>query len=387
MLTVPGAPSAFNESEEVIATCFQKQSSISDETTNSSFGVGLWRTSDLPNQIKFRSPPDSPTKDIALSPDGKWLATGSWDGLINLMRTSGRGTTIEIHGPKEDLENRPTTLSLSFSFDSRFLLTVQRNRPARIWEIASQRVVAEMGSSQDWPWMGMFLPNEPVALFYDSGEFIRWDWKANKSTRLEISPPIDVRGGAVSFAPDGKALAWASKDGQQGLVDTESGRHIWSQYVAAYLIGTPTISFSSNSARFLTVSSVGTHVQETKDGKTIGRFGNQEDLVWPASLSMDGSRLVHSSPGGLWMIFDLDHGRELLRIGGRKSLAAMSLFSNDGRILVTANRFDTVIRPAFPWHEEDYPGDSSSSLGDRIEMHKRQFWRDWLGDEYPLQSQ
>jgi hypothetical protein len=51
-------------------------------------------------------------------------------------------------------------------------------------------------------------------------------------------------------------------------------------------------------------------------------------------------------------------------------------FSRDGRqIIVATSKRDLKVYEAFPWKEEDYPGDASMPLEDRIELYKREYWK------------
>jgi WD40 repeat protein len=72
-----------------------------------------------------------------LSPDGRWFATGSWDGMIRVheVRT---GAAVG-----EPMSHRAMITGLRFSPDGRHLFAVSFGDAARLWDVTSGRAVRD----------------------------------------------------------------------------------------------------------------------------------------------------------------------------------------------------------------------------------------------------
>ena len=46
---------------------------------------------------------------------------------------------------------------------------------------------------------------------------------------------------------------------------------------------------------------------------------------------------------------------------------------------VYGSHYTLTLLSAFPWKDEDYPGDPSMPLEERIELYKREYWKTRLG--------
>jgi WD40 repeat protein len=92
------------------------------------------------------------------------------------------------------------------------------------------------------------------------------------------------------------------------------------------------------------------------------------------SFSPDGKRLITVTRGERTRIWDVETGRELLTFSYASNQYAFARFSPCGRMVALTEGHNAVIIPSFPWKEEDYPGDETMSLEDRIELYKREFW-------------
>lgn len=130
------------------------------------------------------------------------------------------------------------------------------------------------------------------------------------------------------------------------------------------------------------------------DGKAVRIWNLQKSMQLQTvirSPTLSGVQCICFSPDsrrlatGMWnektRIWDTETGRELLAIerdekGAHEQVLTVA-FSPDGRFLVTrALRGPIRFWPTFSWKEEDYPGDETMSLTDRIELYKRAHWKE-----------
>src|SRR5262249_45866459 len=113
---------------------------------------------DLATGAARRLPPH-PTAitTIAVSPDGKWVASGSVDGLVRLSPIAG--------GDGRALHNHDGRISdLKFSRDGRWLLSLAGERTAlRLWQVDGDATRALAIPSN---WVSLDLsPDDALAVF------------------------------------------------------------------------------------------------------------------------------------------------------------------------------------------------------------------------------
>jgi len=160
---------------------------------------------------------------VAVSPDGKRIATASADGFIRVWDAA---TFRPLH---ETLGHTAAVRSLELSPDGRTLLTVGADRTARVWDLATGRERRAFA-----------LLAGPHAAFTPDGAAIRIPTAERVLVRdlvtgLEITSPAPrgepsqagviewLRGaGAVAASPDGRTVALGRRDGRIELLETAS---------------------------------------------------------------------------------------------------------------------------------------------------------------------
>ena len=128
-------------------------------------GAWVWHR-DRPRAVVPLRPHDD-CRSIAVSPDGKWVATGAWTRFGLKVWDAASGELVQTFLPDRD-----ATVPY-FSPDGRWLV----NRNGESWRVG--------------------------------------DWSAG---------PKHPGGGAVAFAPDGRLAAWSGGKGYVPLIDPDTGR-------------------------------------------------------------------------------------------------------------------------------------------------------------------
>ncbi len=185
------------------------------------------------------------TNAAALSPDGKYLATGSYDNTAILWEVSSGDSIMSFKG-----HNRCVN-SVSFSPDGKYLATGSNDDTAILWEVSS-------------------------------GDTIR-------SFKGHIN---DVN--SVSFSPDGKYLATGSYDNTAILWEVSSGDSIMS--FNGHSNGVNSVSFSLDGKYLATGSSDNTAILwEVLSGDSIMSFKGHNRGVTSVSFSPDGKYVITNS--------------------------------------------------------------------------------------------
>src|SRR5262249_54511248 len=174
---------------------------------------------------------------VAFSPDGKLLATGAWDeeGVLDGARVKlwdgGRVKLWDATNgrPKAALPGKHggRVVALSFSADSRRLVSVDSHSVSRVWDVAKEEKLAEF-KGHAWPVRAAAL--SPDGRMLATGEFAAivkvinlWHVDAGKHHLSIKADETSVR--CLVFSPDGKVLA-SGHDRIVKLWDVKTGKEL-----------------------------------------------------------------------------------------------------------------------------------------------------------------
>jgi WD40 repeat protein len=238
---------------------------------------------------------------VALSPNGKTLATNAWtDGTIKLWNTS---TGSQITKLTDGLPSDQAINSLAFSPNGRILASGDgpfgdKSHSVRLWDVTSGRslrvlkgLAAEVNSvviSPDGKMVAGCAIKDIKIWDIVSGQEIR----TISATSSGASDPYVHR---IAFSPDGRTIAAAMARGGIQLWDVASGNEV-------ITLGHPDVEYADALAF-------------SPDGKTIA-----------------------GATEGMLKIWDAASGSELHSIRAHSGYLQALAFSNDGRRLVTGGR-------------------------------------------------
>ena len=160
---------------------------------------------------------------VALTPDSRWLATGSPGNAVRIWDTAdGRALVAIFLGQRLDSFAASDGVDgLTFSPDGRWLATASTDKTARIWDAATGQpilkvthggAVSAVAFSPDSRWLATASTDKTARI---------WD-AATGQPILKVT-----HGGAVSavaFSPDGRWLATASTDKTARIWDAATGQ-------------------------------------------------------------------------------------------------------------------------------------------------------------------
>ena len=270
---------------------------------------------------------------VRFSSNGKLVATAGTDGVslvadLEPPRRGGPCPTVKLVGHTGSVN------SAAFASDGRYVITVSDDHTGRLWDAKSGRLISKL--------LGQQGPLTDVAVSPD-GQFAATA-SADGSTRiwqLDSAPPRRTLSGArAAVAPVGsRVLTWSDTDAS--LWDIDSGQPI------AKLAGpTDKISealFSRDGSLLMTIDGgAAVHVWNPADGKLLHEFRADTVPLSHGAFSRDARRIAVASNTGLVRIWDLETEKLQAELRGHSKAVNSLMFNDDGRRLVTASDDGTV---------------------------------------------
>jgi WD40 repeat protein len=181
---------------------------------------------------------------VAIAPDGHYLATIGWEGAY--------ATVWELSTRKWiALLPQPEGRSVAFSPDSRLLLTGAGDGYARVWDVEKQELIRRFQVDGFEAMSVAFAPDGQVVVTgSDTGIVQLWDMATRKELRRFVGHNAAIR--SVVLSPDDKYVLTASEDQTARLWDIQTGAEL--RRFVGHSGAVLTASFSPNGSYVLTGS-------------------------------------------------------------------------------------------------------------------------------------
>ena len=138
-------------------------------------------------------------RNLAVSPDGLWLATGSHGkngAQVWSLRDAKKVAHLAVEG----------TVGVLFSPDGKWLMT--KYSPCRLWPVGSWSEARQIGGTGH-----CFSPDGGMLAVQDAGRIIRLVETETGRTLAQLESPDLCEVGSAVFTPDGSRLVVTTSDG------------------------------------------------------------------------------------------------------------------------------------------------------------------------------
>lgn len=280
----------------------------------------------------------SEVTSLALSPDGKLLATG--------MGSSTRGTPLKIWDVAKaellaalECHDGRQVSGLAFSPDGKLLASAGHDKTVRLWNMEDKREIAILTEHEWEVWTVAFSRDgNRLATGGSDGTAKIWDVEARRVLETHKAHRNDVR--AVAFSRDGKLLLTAGTDQLAYLWDLEKKDRVTTLRAHVPLQGALAFSPDGNTfampgvdktvwVREVTEAVVPTIIDTVKHAKSL-------------AFSVDGAILAIGSGDGMLELYDLKTRKPLAELKGHRQIICGLVFSRGDRTLFSGSSDGTV---------------------------------------------
>jgi eukaryotic-like serine/threonine-protein kinase len=218
--------------------------------------------------------------ELVVSPDGKWVASGSADGLVQLSPT-GPGESRALRG------HEGAVYGLAFSRDSRWLLSIASDRTAaRLWQVDGDATRTLVGPSNLSS--GDLSPDGSLVVFSHHDGAVTL-WSAATGEQVRVLGRHVGEASRAAFSPDGRWIVSVGDDGNVFVTEVATGAQ---RTLLGYAGSITSLAFAPDSTLIATGGADGEVRLWQIDGDEERILGRHAGSVSYLAFSPDGRRLV-----------------------------------------------------------------------------------------------
>ncbi len=268
------------------------------------------------------------------SPDGKTLASGSYDKTVKLWDANSGRLIRTFFGHSERIT------SVAFSPDGKTLASGSSDNTIKLWNASSGKLIRTL--SGDSIILSVVFSSDGKTLASGSEDTTIKLWNASSGLLIRTLSGHSDYVNSVAFSPDGKTLASGSSDKTIKLWDVSSGqlirtiaRRSENDYVYGYSGHVNSVAFSPD-GKMLASGGLGGEIKlwNVSSSQLIRTLTG--DPVNSVAFSPDGKTLASGSRGESIRLWDVSSGRIAKDYSSYAySVVCSVAFSPDGKALVS----------------------------------------------------
>ncbi len=282
---------------------------------------------------------------VAFSPDGKTLATASFDLTARLWELPGGKERSTLKGHAETVESStdrtPGVNCVAFSQDGKTLATAGLDGTVKLWDAASGKPLSSLKGHAGRVFSVTFAPDGNTLASASEDRTVKiWDVAAGTERATLQGHTAAVE--CVDFAPDGKILASGGwRDGSVILWEVAKSQEqaTLKGHVGSVLF----VAFSPDGKTLATGGEDRTiKLWDPATRKERAALRGHTGAVRSAAFTPDGTRLATGGADGTIKLWDVKTGRMLANVPAHSRMVWTVAVSPDGNTLASGGRDTTV---------------------------------------------
>ncbi|ALF52902.1 hypothetical protein ACX27_08585 [Nostoc piscinale CENA21] len=279
-------------------------------------------------------------KSVAISPDGRTLASGSDDATIKIWNLANGRFIHTFNGHSSSVK------SVAFSPDGRTLASGSgvNDKTIKIWSVVTEQEIRTLNGNSNGVDSVAFSPDGKI-LASGSDETIKiWNVATGEVIRtLNVHPDLV---NSVAFSPDGKTLAsgigsWRKTENIK-IWNIATGQEITT--FNGHSSSVNSVAFSPNGRTLASGSDDATiKIWNIATGQEITTLNGHSHSVNSVAFSPDGRTLASGSKDNTIKIWNIATGQEITTLNGHSDQVNSVAFSPDGKTLASGS-YDATIK-------------------------------------------
>lgn len=281
---------------------------------------------------------------VVFSPDGKYIAAASQDGIIRVLNSENGKIYKTFHNsPIIDFTN-----SVAFSPDGKYLAS-DADECVVLWDFYTGEELLMLNGHAGSVRSIVFSPDgKQIVSSHSHEKVILWDITTGDTIHTYNGHQSDVL--SVAFSPNGKYIASSSIDRLVKIWDDETGKELMSfegheDYVMS-------VAFSNDSKRVVSASLDNTFRiwdVETAKNNEVRKFSCQEidkydgKGILSSCFSSDNRYVLSFLKCGILVKWDIFSGDTIFVVKGHESDVEEATFSPNGKRLYTMKDNDLTV--------------------------------------------
>ncbi|TEB30781.1 WD40 repeat-like protein [Coprinellus micaceus] len=270
---------------------------------------------------------------VAVSSDGKYIASGSWDSLARVWDARNGNLVKALEGHSGGVT------SVAFSRDGGHIVSGSNDETVRVWNTTTWEekvlqgrtsTVESVAFSSDFRWIVSGSHDGSVRL-----------WSTTTGSEPMVLQGHTETVYSVAFSPDGAQVVSGSADDTVRLWDAKLGKQL--MLLEGHTDEVTSVAFSSDGAWIVSgADDESVRIWDTAMGKEVKVLRGHSSLVYSVAISEDGRRVASASGDRTVRLWDAATGEVVKVLRGHTSSVFSVAFSSDGRRVISGSPDGTI---------------------------------------------